>query len=177
MARAKSALALSWSLLAACGSGSESPAAAEAPAAEAPPPARKPPPAPPAVQHPDPSLPVSKRMQGKWRMDIDKVPDAALTDEFRKLKRQGKGKQLLVTYTITDTEFSTEALGPNSIYRSRFQYEILREAGDAMLLKKIDDQGKMSEVGVVLKKNDELIIGVGNGAVPLQRLALPESTR
>lgn len=179
MARAQWLLVTSSLLLAAaCGSKADSPAAAEAPAAEAPPSAQPAAPsAPKPVEHPDPSLPVSKRMQGKWRMDIDKVPDAALTEEFRKLKQQGKGKQLLITYTVTDTEFSMETHAPGSVYRSRFQYEILRESGDGMILKKIDEQGKASEVGIVLKEDDQLIIGAGLGAVPLQRLALPEARR
>jgi len=115
-------------------------------------------------------------MLGKWRMDLDKVPDKALTDEFRKLKQQGKASKLLITYTVTDTHFAMEAFG-TSIWRNRFQYEILRESGDALVLKKTDEQGKMSEVGVVLKEDDQLFIGTGNGAVPLQRLALPEPKR
>jgi hypothetical protein len=179
------ALLLLGSLAAACGSSGEAATAAETKTSEAraqpAPSATQPPPAAPAaeqpVQHPDPSLPVAKRMLGKWRMDLDKVPDAALTEDFRKLKKQGKAKQLLITYTVTDTEFSMETFGNGSIWRTRFNYEILRESGDALVLKKTDEQGKQSEVGVVLKADDQLFIGTGNGAVPLQRIALPEPRR
>jgi hypothetical protein len=182
-------LLLVGSLAAGCGSSGEAPAAetkasegeAQAAPAASTPVAARPAAAQPSaeqpVQHPDPSLPVAKRMLGKWRMDLDKVPDAALTEEFRKLKKQGKAKQLLITYTVTDTEFSMETFGNGSIWRTRFDYEILRESGDALVLKKTDEQGKQSEVGVVLKEDDQLFIGTGNGAVPLQRIALPEPKR
>jgi hypothetical protein len=166
------------SLVAACGSRGEPAPAAEAnagqPPVQAAAAASKAAAGAQPVQHPDPSLPVAKRILGKWRMDLDKVPDAALTEEFRKLKRQGKASQLLITYTVTDTQFSMEAFGSSSIWRNRFDYEILRESGDALVLKKTDEQGKMSEVGVVLKADDQLYIGTGNGAVPLQRISLPE---
>jgi hypothetical protein len=160
----------------ACGSKADQVPAAEASgdqsAASKPVPIPAPKAAPQPVQHPDPSLPVSKRMLGKWRMDLDKVPDTALTEEFRKLKKQGKAGSLLITYTVTDTQFSMEAFGSSSIWRNRFDYEILRESGDGLLLKKTDEAGETSQVGVVLKDDDQLIIGTGNGAVPLQRLSL-----
>jgi hypothetical protein len=172
-------------LTVACGSSGAPAPAAEANAGQTPVPAvptANNPAAPPAasaqpVQRPDPSLPVAKRMQGKWRMDLDKVPDSALTEEFRKLKKQGKAGKMLITYTVTDTHFSMEAFGSSSIWRNRFEYEILRESGDALVLKKTDEQGKQSQVGVVLKEDDQLIIGTGSGAVPLQRISLPEPKR
>ena len=128
------------------------------------------------VQHPDPSLPMSKRIQGLWRMDLAKVPDTALTEQFRKLKKQGKAKQLRIEYRVTDTEFVLTSFGPNGPVSNRFTYEILNEGPHAMVLKKSDDTGKTQEIGVALK-DDQLIIGTGNGEVPLQRVAMPEGVR
>ena len=133
--------------------------------------------APVPIKPPDPSLPMSKRILGKWRMDIARTPDTALTAEFLKLKRSGKAASMLITYTITDTDFTMEAFGAKSIWHHRFDYEILKEEDNTLLLKKTDDQGKSSEIGVMLKPNDELVIGTGNGQVPLQRVGLPEHVR
>jgi hypothetical protein len=163
-------------LLAACGSHEASSPTAEPAGTNA---ASAKPPALPTgpVKPPDPSLPVSKRIQGKWRMDIARVPDTALTPEFLKLKRSGKAGTLLVQYTITDTDFTMEAYGTKAIWHNRFDYEILKEEDNALLLKKTDETGKTSDIAVVLKPDDELIIGTGNGQVPLQRIALPEHAR
>lgn len=159
-------------LAAACGKGAVDPPAAEAKPAAAAPAAPDAP-----VPHPDPSLPMSKRIQGKWRMDISKVPDSALTEEFRKLKQRGKADTLSIVYTVTDTRFSLDARSGRNVWRNSFDYEILREQGDAMLLKRIDEYGQSSEVGVVLKDDDQLILGAGRGAVPMERIAPPEQAR
>jgi hypothetical protein len=148
-------------------------ASSKAPAA----PASAAPTAPVPIKPPDPSLPMSKRILGKWRMDIGRVPDTALTPEFLKLKRTGKAASMLITYTITDTDFTMQAFGAKSIWHHRFDYEILREEANTLLLKKTDDQGKSSEIGIMLKPNDELVIGTGSGQVPLQRVGLPEHAR
>jgi hypothetical protein len=125
---------------------------------------------------PDPSLPVSKRMQGRWRLDVDKVPDIALTKQFRDIKKQGQGKQVRIEYLVTDTEF-TVTNGSRGPVLTRFDYEIASEESDRVLLKRLDDQGKQQQINVVLREDDVLRIGTGSGEVPLQRVALPEKVR
>ena len=129
------------------------------------------------VQHPDPSLPVSKRMQGRWRMDIDKVPDIALTKQFRDAKSQGKSKQVRIEYLVTDTEFSMAAYGDRGPTVTRFNYEIASEETDHVLLKRLAEDGTQQQINVVLHDDDVLRIGTGSGEVPLQRIALPEKLR
>lgn len=129
------------------------------------------------VQHPDPSLPVSKRMQGRWRLNIDEVPDIALTTQFRDLKRQGKGKQVRIEYTVTDTEFSMAAYGDRGPTITRFSYEIASEESDRVLLKRIAEDGSSQQINVVLRDDDVLRMGTGSGEVPLKRVALPEKVR
>jgi hypothetical protein len=177
MRRSLAALAL---IAAACGSHDPASPAAEPAGANSRAPAAQTNAAPAAlvaIKPPDPSLPVTKRILGKWRMDIARTPDTALTPEFLKLKRSGKAASMLITYTITDTDFTMEAFGAKSIWHHRFDYEILKEEDNTLLLKKTDDQGKSSEIGVMLKPNDELVIGTGNGQVPLYRVGPPEHVR
>ena len=116
-------------------------------------------------------------MQGRWRLDIDKVPDIALTKQFRDMKRAGKGQQVRVEYLITDIEFSMAAYGDRGPTVTRFSYEIASEESDRVLLKRIDDAGKEQQINVVLRDDDVLRMGTGSGEVPLQRIALPEPMR
>jgi hypothetical protein len=129
------------------------------------------------VQHPDPSLPVSKRMQGRWRLDIDKVPDIALTKQFRDAKAQGKSKQVRIEYLVTDTEFSMSAFGDRGPTVTRFSYEIASEETDHVLLKRLAEDGTSQQINVVLHDDDVLRMGTGSGEVPLQRISLPEKLR
>ena len=171
-------------LLGACGGQGEAasvpPAAsaAPAPATTPTPPAPAPAPVPSGpVEHPDPSLPVSKRIQGRWRLDIDKVQNIALTKQFRDLKKQGKGKQLLIEYTVSDTEFVLTTSGERGPVTTRFDYEIASEGEDTMLLKRIAANGESQQINIVLHDDDVLRMGTGSGEVPLQRVALPERIR
>ena len=110
-------------------------------------------------------------------MDIDKVPNIALTQQFRDLKKQGKGQQVRIEYTVTDTEFSLAQYGDRGPTITRFSYEIASEETDHVLLKRLDEHGGSQQINVVLHDDDVLRMGTGSGEVPLQRVALPENVR
>ena len=114
-------------------------------------------------------------MQGRWRLDIDKVPDIALTKQFHDLKKQGK--QVRIEYTVTDIVFSVAAYGDRGPTLTRFSYEIATEEAGHVLLKRIAEDGSSQQINVVLHDDDVLRMGTGSGEVPLQRVALPETLR
>jgi hypothetical protein len=116
-------------------------------------------------------------MQGRWRLDIDKVPDIALTKQYRDLKREGKGQLVRIEYVVTDTEFSVAAYGDRGPTLTRFSYEIANEESDRVLLKRTGEDGSTQQINVVLRDDDVLRMGTGSGEVPLQRVALPERVR
>jgi hypothetical protein len=117
----------------------------------------------------DPGASASKRMLGRWRMDLQTTPDSALTKEFLDLKRKGKSDQVRIEYVVTDTEFILDTYGLNRSH-IRWHYEILREGGDGLHLKKTEENGQTSEIAILVKGVDELVIGTGSGQVPLKRV-------
>jgi hypothetical protein len=133
--------------------------------------------APAAAGRPDPSLPLSKRIQGLWRMDLNKVPNTALTDQFLKIKKKGKAGELRIEYRVTDTEFTLTTMGERGPVSTRFAYEILNEGQNVLLVKRIQPDGKEQTIPIALDENDRLVIGTGNGEVPLERIELPENLR
>ncbi len=117
----------------------------------------------------DPSRPASERIRGRWRMNVAGVPDTALTEDFRKAKQQGRADQLRIEYTITESEFVLDTWGPAGRQHKKFHYEILKEIDNSLMLKRIGEDGKEQEIPAVLK-DGKLIIGTGNGEVPLERI-------
>lgn len=117
----------------------------------------------------DESRPPSERIRGRWRMNVDEVPDTALTEDFRKWKKQGKGDQLRIEYTITEADFTLDSWGPRGRMQKKWHYEITKEMDNSLMLKRIGDDGQTQDIPAVLK-DGKLIIGTGAGEVPLERI-------
>jgi hypothetical protein len=117
----------------------------------------------------DESRPPSERIKGRWRMNVDEVPDTALTEDFRKWKQQGKGDQLRIEYTITEADFTLDSWGPRGRMQKKWHYEITKEMDNSLMLKRIGDDGQTQDIPAVLK-DGKLIIGTGAGEVPLERI-------
>ena len=152
-------LLIAWlALCAACGGSevqSEPSERSAAPAAPRQPASTKP----AAVAAPDPSLPVSKRMQGRWLVNLQQVPRAVL-------KEQGIPPKSRIEYLITDNEFILDAAGR----RVRWHYEIVSESGNEIVLRKTDGVNAPEEATVRVIGNRLLINKEGETPLPLDRI-------
>jgi len=116
------------------------------------------------------SRPPSERLLGRWKMELAKVPDTALTKELREMKKEGTAAKVRVEYTITASEFTMDKWGPGGRVRQKWHYEILKELDDSLLLKRLhEDSGEGQEVPAEFR-NGALILGTDAGKVSLQRI-------
>ena len=106
----------------------------------------------------DPSWPASKRIIGTWRMNVNETPDTALNAQMRTLKEQGKAAQIRVEYRVTDGEFILDSYGALGRSQQRWSYEIVRESGDELMLKRHDIQDNQNSTRALVH-GDRLMIG------------------
>ena len=114
-------------------------------------------------------LPASKRLLGKWLLKLDEVPDSALTKEFRELKKSGKGDEMYIEYTFTESDFRLLKTGAGGLVKLRWHYQILNEVGDRLELQREDPDGSTKKIGITFTDADTMILGTGTGMVPLTR--------
>jgi len=111
------------------------------------------------VPAPDRTLPASKRIQGKWLVNLKLVPRAAL-------KETGLDPKTRIEYAITDSEFIMDAAGR----RARWHYEIIRESGDDLVLRKVDGSDPPQEATLKVVGNRLSISKEGETPLPLDRI-------
>jgi hypothetical protein len=146
-------------LLAACGGSAARSEPSQSSAAPAPPPQRATAqPAPAAAV--DPSLPASKRIQGRWLVNLKEVPRYAL-------KQTGVNPKARIEYTITESEFIMEGTAGA---RVRWHYEIVSESGDELVLRKVDGPGAPEEATVKVSGRRLVISKSDQAPLPLDRI-------
>jgi hypothetical protein len=109
-----------------------------------------------------------EQLKGVWVMDLAQTPDSALQPEFRELKARGAAAKLQITYTITDTELFLVKEGEGGRMERHWYYEIVRQVDNRLELEQQDPSGKKEKLAVTVRP-ELLILGTGNGQVPLRR--------
>ena len=117
----------------------------------------------------DPKWPASKRIVGTWRMNAASTLDTALSPAMLKLKQEGKADQIRMEYRITDTEFIVDSYGALGRSQMRWSYEIVRETGDTLLLKRSGLKHDEDATQAVLRSG-HLVIGFGPAQTVLDRI-------
>ena len=118
--------------------------------------------------HHSPNIPASKRILGTWEMDINNVPEAAMTADLRQFKEQGMADKVRIEYTFTDTEFILEKMGAGGYVKRNWHYQILSEQDNKLELERVDDCGKPTKVEVLVR-GTTIWIGFGRARIPLTR--------
>jgi hypothetical protein len=118
----------------------------------------------------DPKWPASKRIVGTWRMNAAATLDTALSPEMRKLKEAGKANQIRMEYRITDTEFIVDSYGALGRNQMRWSYEIVKESGNTLLLKRNDTKIDGDATQAELRGDRFMVIGFGPAQTMLERI-------
>ena len=118
----------------------------------------------------DPKWPASKRIVGTWRMNAAATLDTALSPEMLKLKQEGKANQIRMEYRITDTEFIVDSYGALGRNQMRWTYEILKESGNTLLLRRNDKKPDGDATQAELRGDRYMVIGFGPAQTMLERI-------
>ena len=96
--------------------------------------------------------------------------DTALSPEMRKLKEAGKANQIRMEYRITDTEFIVDSYGALGRNQMRWSYEIVKESGNTLLLKRNDTKIDGDATQAELRGDRFMVIGFGPAQTMLERI-------
>jgi hypothetical protein len=114
--------------------------------------------------------PASKRVLGRWELNLNEASKDALTKDFQRFKQsKDLANMVRVEYTVTDTDWILRKYGAGGVYDQKWKYQVLREDGDALLLERFGDDGATERVEVKVI-DDTLMVATGNGTVPLRRM-------
>lgn len=115
-------------------------------------------------------LPPSRRIVGRWVMNLNEVPKEALAEELRRYKSSAELADMVrVEYTITDTEWILRKYGAGGVYDEKWHYQILKEVDDVVVLERVGDDGNTQQIQALVG-DDKMMIGTGAGKVPLTRI-------
>ena len=114
------------------------------------------------------NLPSSKRVLGSWEMDLDNVPQAAMTPDLQQYVDQGLSDKVRIVYTFTDTEFILEKMGAGGYVHRKWHYQIVEEDAEKLVLERLDDTGKPTKVEVIVR-GAVIWVGFGKARIPLTR--------
>jgi hypothetical protein len=125
-------------------------------------------PEPETAKDPD-SLPLAERIQGRWLMDLNTVPDGALTRELLEAKRSGHPQFPPTIITVSDTRFVLEPKGGGPGRRDDWHYEIVKEFDGVLTLRRTDGPQADQEVEVRFE-DGRMLLGMAGGKIPLSRM-------
>ena len=117
-----------------------------------------------------PKLPASKRLLGRWEMNLNDAPKEALAKDFQRYKQSKELADMVhVEYTVTDTDWVLRKYGAGGVYEEKWKYQVLQENGDVLVLERVGEDGEGQRVELKVGE-DTLVILTSGGLAPLRRM-------
>jgi len=124
-----------------------------------------------ATRDEEPPKPSSdNRLVGRWKLDLSKVPQGALTEQFKAHLRGGElPPNAAVHYIFDKSEMVLSLAGLGSREERRWYYEILRQSGDNLELQREAPDGKKDKMALTVT-DTHMRLHTGKALLTLERV-------
>lgn len=114
---------------------------------------------------------ADKRLIGRWRLDLSRVPLGAMTEQFRGLIAQGGGlpDDAAAHYTFDGREVVLSLASMGASEERRWYYEILRHSGDNLELQRHAPDGKKDKMAITVT-DTHMRLHTGRALLELERV-------